>query len=52
MIVRKCGSGEGGRQQHHRWFVHPATNQGGIREDEGGKRMFRGAEWVRGIKGD
>ena len=41
MIVRKCGSGEGGRQQHHRWFVHSAANQGGNKgglEEGGGLR--------------
>ena len=57
MIVRKCGSGEGGRQQHHRWFVHPAANQGG---NKGGLRRVGGwgveglgvrGNWMGGIEG-
>ena len=48
MIVRKCGSGEGGRQQHHRWFVHSAANQGGIREEL--KRGRRVGGWGAGGK--
>ena len=39
MVVRKCGSGEGGRQ-HHRWFVHSAANQGGVI-----------GNWMGGIEG-